>query len=174
MTTINPAFVQKAYELTAFAYEQNIECPVLAGLNKWIFKQLAGEPAAASLRPASTTRPTATAAVPGRQGSFDAAVLAVVRSSPNGVDDSVLRSALAEYKKPNNQIGAAARRLEKKQLIRKRGDLWFMRSNPLGRPPAKGKAAQPASRRTRQTRAGNGAAAAAPAENPAAAATPAA
>jgi hypothetical protein len=56
--------------------------------------------------------------------TFDNAVLAAVRSSPNGVDMNDLRAILAQYGKPPAAIGAALGRLQKKQLISKKGNLW--------------------------------------------------
>ncbi len=111
MPTVNPTFAQKCHELTAFAYQHKIDCPPLIGVNNWLAAQTTGSPAAA---------------MPGAEpptGSFDDAVQAAVRSSPNGVALADLRPILAEYKRTPEQIAAACRRLSK--TIALRGSLYW-------------------------------------------------
>jgi len=114
MPEINANFIAKAYELTAIAYSDNIECPPLQALNEWVMRQRAG-----------TTPAT---------GNFDDAVLAAVQSSPDGVGIEDLRSILATYKKPANQIGAALARLVKKELLAVAGSeaaqIWTFKTAP--------------------------------------------
>jgi hypothetical protein len=161
MTPVNPAFQAKVHELTALAYEKAIPCPPLVALNDWLRRQ----PTVAAM-PAPAARPSAIGNAPGGEGSFDEAVVAAVRSSPNGVAIADLQAILAAYKKPNNQIGAALGRLKRAGRIQERGGVWRTKA---AAPAAARKAAAPkqtagARRRGRPPRSSNGAERA-PAEN---------
>jgi hypothetical protein len=160
MPQINPIFERMIHQATAYAFQHGISCPPLIGVNNWLFAQTRVAEAAAT--PAS--RPTtANGAAPGGPVSFDDALIAAVRSSPNGVSLDDLQAILASSKKPKNQIAAAAVRLAKKALLAKRGELWFIKTAARGRPAGKTGTVDKTmpERRTRRARggktAGNGA-----------------
>ncbi|TAK82104.1 MAG: hypothetical protein EPO09_21705, partial [Aquabacterium sp.] len=115
MPAVNPAFQQKIHELTAFAYQHQIDCPPLIGINNWLAQQSAATPISAR-----------TGSLTGQAVPFDDAVLAAVKSSPNGVGLADLRAILAPYARPPNQIETALGRLTRAKTIEKRGDLWYM------------------------------------------------
>lgn len=166
MTTINREFETTLLRLSTIALKANYDCPPLIALNNWALEQMTASAAATAPLTQRPARPGANGAAPGGQGSFDEAVLAAVKSSPDGVGIGDLRSILATYKKPNNQIGAALGRLKRKNLIQQRGELWLIKTR--GRPAGSGKATTVdktiGARRTRRARgaakagAGNGAA----------------
>lgn len=130
MAQINPAFTQKVYELTAFAYKNGIDCPALSTLNEWTIGQLGrNTSAAATPTPRIRNRTAAKTAKAATPGNFDDAVLAAVKSSAAGVGIDDLSAILKPHGRPNNQIGTALARLVKKGLIEKRaepsGDAWL-------------------------------------------------
>ncbi len=140
MTTINREFETGLLMLNAAALKANIPCPPLIALNNWTLEQMK---AVATAPAPATSRPGTNGAAPGVKGSgtFDEVVLTAVKASPDGVAIGDLQSqaAIAAYKKPNNQIGAALGRLAKKALVQKKGDLWLIKPS-RGRPAASGKA----------------------------------
>lgn len=128
MPAINPVFVQKLYELTAFAYQNGVVCPPLEALNQWTLAQLAATGASTAGIP---TR-AANDATSGRRGTngagnFDDAVLAAIASSPNGVENADMRPILAQYRRTASQIGAALSRLAKAGKIEKKGERWRLK-----------------------------------------------
>lgn len=125
MPQINQTFVQKVYELTAFAYANNIDCPTLAMLNEWTIGQSTGN----TMPAAAITGTRQSAGAIGSAGNFDAAVLAAVQSSPSGVGLDDLRPILDIYKRPANQIGAALGRLTRQnKIIKGTDELWHYRA----------------------------------------------
>lgn len=133
---INREFETKLLELNTIALKGNFPCPPLVALNAWALDQMT----LASRAPSPAVlaaRTGANGGAAGNQVGFDAAVFAAVQSSPNGVGIGDLQSILAAYKRPNNQIGAALGRLAKKALIRKRGELWVIKTARSATPSPK-------------------------------------
>lgn len=119
MPTITKDLLHQGFNFATACYDSGIDA---TPLTTWLSDQARlglTAPIAGTMATSSTTaNPTADT------GIFDQAVLAAVQSSPNGVAMDDLRPILAQYGKPNNQIGAALGRLMRKNLIAKNGNLW--------------------------------------------------
>lgn len=138
-THLTADFVAGANALFATAYLNNIDCPPLRALGQWLEMQLGATPISGQ-RPAVDSTPTT---------NFDAAALAAINSSPNGVPLTDLVSILKHYGRPNNQVAAALARLEKKGTIKKIGELWY---GATADPNGKVDRTMPGRRRTRASR----------------------
>lgn len=108
-----PAFIACVHGAVAQAWQDNLDCPPLLNLLRWMQNQ--------SLTSISTQR----LATPANNASFDDAVLAAITSSPNGVGLGDLGAILKHLGRPATAITPALNRLLKAKKIEKRGADWY-------------------------------------------------